>query len=92
MSNWALVSMVSATVLATAIPALATTYAYGSCAEMPSQELAQQTLDDPLYGAYDPPPGDPLGLDPDGDGIACNDGGNLVGQPPLDPPVDQATP
>ncbi len=72
-------------------PAAAASYAYGSCAEMPTQELAQETLDSPIYGTYDPPLGDPLNLDPDGDGIACNDVGNLVGEPPVDPAVDRVT-
>ena len=65
-------------VLALAPAAGATSYAYGSCAEIPTQELAQGTLDDPNYsnlGADD----DELNLDPDGDGVACNNPGNLVG-------------
>lgn len=69
------------TVLALAPVAGATSYAYGSCAEYPTQEEAQNTLDSPVYGTGEAPggPTDPLNLDPDGDGIACNDPGNLVG-------------
>lgn len=65
--------------LAAASPeAWATSYVYGSCAEMPTQELAQNTLDDPDYSIFSAN-GDELNLDPDGDGVACNNPGNLVG-------------
>lgn len=71
-------------VMAATIPAVATSYAYGSCADIPTYAEAQQILDDPNYG-YDPafpPQGSPVdifNLDPDGDGVACNDEGNLTG-------------
>lgn len=70
-------ALCAAVALASAPAAGATSYAYGSCAEIPTQELAQGTLDDPNYstlGASD----DELNLDPDGDGVACNDPGNLI--------------
>ncbi len=93
MRKSALVLAISAMVLSTAAPpALTATYAYGSYAEMPTQELAQETLDSPIYGTCDPPPGDPLNLGPDGDGVACNDEVTLVGQPPLNPSVDYGPP
>lgn len=70
-------------VLASAPAAWATSYVYGSCAEMPTQELAQGTLDDPYYSTSPAtafgPAGDELKLDPDGDGVACNDPGNTIG-------------
>lgn len=61
-------------VLATAVPASATFWDYGSCADFVSQEEAQKVLEDPNYGHYDPafvpPPGinpeDIYNLDPDG--------------------------
>lgn len=65
-------------VLAITPAAGAATYAYGSCAEIPTQEMAQNTLDDPTYGTYGADK-DELNLDPDGDGVACNNPGNLVG-------------
>ena len=65
-------------VLAITPAAGAVTYAYGSCAEMPTQVMAQGTLDDPTYGEYGTDK-DELNLDPDGDGVACNNPGNLVG-------------
>jgi hypothetical protein len=73
-----------AMVLATTVPALATSYVHGSCAEIPTQEEAQQALESSTYGiAPNPIPGnpteDPIDLDPDGDGIACNDEGNFAG-------------
>ena len=65
--------------LAAASPAaFATQYAYGSCAEMPTQELAQNTLDDPYYSIQNTADEDELNLDPDGEGVACNNPGNLV--------------
>ena len=69
-------------VLAT-VPAFATSYVYGSCAEIPTQEEAQQILERPTYGiAFNPTPGNPpqdlINLDPDGDGIACNNEGNFA--------------
>ena len=68
--------------LAAASPAaFATQYAYGSCAEMPTQESAQATLDDPYYSVFAANGDeDELNLDPDGDGVACNNPGNLVGE------------
>ena len=67
-------------VLALAPTAGATSYAYGSCADYPTQQEAQNTLDAPEYGTNEAPGvTDSLSLDPDGDGIACNDPGNLVG-------------
>ena len=71
-----------ALMLAGASPAAwATSYVYESCDQIPSQEEAQGTLDDPAYGTGEAPggPTDPLNLDPDGDGVACNNPGNLVG-------------
>ena len=69
------------TVLALAPAAGATSYAYASCAEFPTQQEAQNTLDSPVYGTGEAPGAstDTLNLDPDGDGVACNDPGNLVG-------------
>ena len=75
--------VVLAIVSATTVPALATSFVYGSCAEIPSQEEAQQILESPTYGiAPNPipsnPPEDPINLDPEGDGIACNNEGNFT--------------
>lgn len=64
--------------LATAPASWAITYSVSSCAEITTQESAQATLDDPNYGMYGGD-GDELNLDPDGDGIACNNPGNFVG-------------
>ena len=65
--------------LAAASPAaFAISYSVSSCAEIETQEMAQNTLDDPAYGSYGGD-GDELNLDPDGDGVACNNPGNLVG-------------
>ena len=71
-----LAALCAAVVLAIAPAAGATSYAYGSCAEMPTQELAQGTLDSPDYSTLSASD-DELNLDPDG--VACNDPGNLVG-------------
>ena len=65
-------------VLALAPASWATSYAYGSCAEIPTQEMAQNTLDSPDYSTLGADE-DELNLDPDGDGVACNNPGNLVG-------------
>ena len=82
-------------VLALAPAAGATSYAYGSCAEMPTQELAQGTLDSPDYSTLSASD-DELHLDPDGDGVACNDPGNLVGgeapEEPVEPPAEVTQP
>ena len=67
-------------VLATSASALATSYVYESCAEMATQEEAQQLLEHPNYGFFDPVE-DPLNLDPDSDSVACNNEGNLIGGP-----------
>jgi hypothetical protein len=79
--------------LAATVPALATSWAYGSCADIPTQVEAQQILDDPNYG-YDPglpppqgPPVDFFNLDPDGDGVACNDEGNFTAENANEPGV-----
>ncbi|QIN80339.1 hypothetical protein GBA65_19475 [Rubrobacter marinus] len=76
-----LVALCATAVLALAPAAGATSYVYGSCAEYPTQEEAQATLDSPAYGTNEGPGAstDPLNLDPDGDGVACNDEGNTVG-------------
>ena len=76
-----LVTALCTTVVLTFAPtAGATSYAYGSCADYPTQQEAQNTLDSSAYGTNEAPGvTDPLNLDPDGDGIACNNPGNLVG-------------
>ena len=82
-----LLSALCATAVLTLAPASqATSYVYGSCAEMPTQELAQGTLDDQYYSTLGPE--DELNLDPDGDGVACNDPGNLVGGEGTEEPVE----
>jgi hypothetical protein len=78
-----LVVVTLAMVVAATVPSLATSYVYGSCAEIPTQEEAQQALESPTYGiSPNPipgnPPEDPINLDPDGDGIACNNDGNFA--------------
>lgn len=82
-------------VLVLAPASWAISYAYGSCAEIPTQEMAQNTLDDPAYGMYGGD-GDELNLDPDGDGVACNNPGNTVGgeapEESVEPPVEMTQP
>jgi hypothetical protein len=79
-------------VLAVTVPAVATSWAYGSCADIPTQLEAQQILDHSNYG-YDPafppqgPPVDFFNLDPDADGMACNDEGNFTAEYANEPEV-----
>lgn len=89
-----LAALCAVVVLAFAPAAGATSYAVAVdlCADYPTQEEAQSTLDNPAYGTGETPdlPGgatDPIGLDPDGDGVACNDPGNLVGGGSPEEPV-----
>jgi hypothetical protein len=88
-----LLAAVLVLVLAATVSALAKSWTYGSCADFPTQVEAQQILDDPNYG-YDPglpppqgPPVDSFNLDPDGDGVACNNEGNFTAEYANEPEV-----
>jgi hypothetical protein len=80
-------------VLVATVPALAKSLTYGSCADFSTQVEAQLILNDPNYG-YDPglprsegPPIDVFNLDPDGDGLACNNEGNFTAEYANEPEV-----
>lgn len=74
MKRLAILVAALSTVLAS--PAFALTLTFDSCADV-DQVTAQNALDSPIYQSY----GDETlaNLDPDADGIACNNAGNLAG-------------
>ena len=75
-------------VLALAPASWATSYSVSSCEEIETQEMAQNTLDDPDYSIFSANGDeDELDLDPDGDGVACNNPGNLIGGKAPEEPV-----
>lgn len=78
MKKTILLAVMLTMVLVVTVPAVATSYVYGSCAEIPTQEEAQQILESSTYGIAPYDPEDPISLDPDGDGVACNNDGNLA--------------
>ena len=73
--------------LVACVPALARSIGFATCADL-DPAVAQGTLEDPAYNLdiYEP---DPLNLNPDGDGIACNNEGNYtMGGPDGEIPED----